>query len=139
VKLVSIYSNLITKKGNKNTAQVLLSKASDFCYQKYNIDFLNILVAATANALPCFETKRKRKGGTTILVPFPLKKNRQIFLAVKTILVNAKRRTDKNDFSVSLVNELIETITCQSTTYKARQNLDKKAELNRAYSFLRWN
>jgi ribosomal protein S7 len=139
VELLDIYIRLLSKKGQKNTGRVLMVEVSRICQQKYNIDFLSVLLAATMNALPCFETKRKRKGGTTILVPFPLRKNRQLFLAVKTILMNAKKRSKNSGYSLSIINEIIETVTCESTSYKMRQSSDKKAESNRAYSFLRWN
>ena len=116
----------------------MLSEASNICYSQFNLDFLDILLAATGNALPCFETKRKRKGGTTILVPFPLKKNRQVFLSINYIIEGALKRKETS-FSLALVKELVDTVLGLSFSYKIRQDLDKKAELNRAYAFLRWD
>ena len=136
--MLDIYSSLIIKKGYKNKSYVLLEKASFICYKNFNLDFLDILLAATGNALPCFETKRKRKGGTTVLVPFPLKTQRQVFLSVNHILEGAFKRTDTCS-SLALVKELVDTVLGLSFSYKVRQNLDKKAEINRAYAFLRWN
>ena len=101
---------------------------------------LKILQQAITNVAPVHEVKPRRLGGASYLVPIEVRRERKLFLALNWIIDAAKTRSNKefHTFSEKLYTELKEASQNLGNAVAKRQQTEKLAEANKAFSHLKW-
>jgi small subunit ribosomal protein S7 len=83
---------------------------------------LVVLIKVLKSISLCVELKSIRRGSTQFLIPTPVSGSRQNLFAIKNLLANAKSRSESTSLAEKLANEIFETYSRSSKTYK--QTLD---------------
>ena len=89
---------------------------------------------------PKVEVRPRRIGGAVYQVPTPVRGNRQLSLAIRWLVTASRNRPNKlyHNFYQKLVAELEDAQKEQGEAFKKRQDSEKMAEANKAFSHLRW-
>lgn len=134
--LILKFINYLMKKGKKSIAENLLFNSLKRVKFHYKQNPIKVFYIAIKKALPYIELKPTIKRGRTFQVPTPINYKRQLFLAIKNIILVAKERSEKT-MSDKLSSEFFSIIKGQSKIFKIKQELYKSAKANRAYSHMR--
>lgn len=148
-KLASQFINYIMLDGKKNTAQRIFYDALNILKEKFASDEiakktqekgtkdaqyeLKIFKTAVNNVKPLIEVRSKRIGGATYQVPMEVEKKRQVTLALRWILQEARSRKGK-PMAECLADELGDAYRKQGKAITKRENVHKMAEANKAFA-----
>lgn len=135
--LISIFVNIILKKGKKNTAQKIVYTAMERVKQKAKEDPLKMFEKAVENVRPVLETKSRRVGGATYQVPIEVALNRSTSLAVRWLIRYARDRAGKS-MEEKLSAEIIDAVNNRGGAVKKKEDIHKMAESNRAFAHYKW-
>ncbi len=135
--LISIFVNIILKKGKKNTAQKIVYTAMERVKQKAKEDPLKMFEKAVENVRPVLETKSRRVGGATYQVPIEVSLNRSTSLAVRWLIRYARDRAGKS-MEEKLSAEIMDAMNNRGGAVKKKEDIHKMAESNRAFAHYRW-
>ena len=138
-RLVAKFINKVMKKGKKTVAQKLVYKAFDRIKEKGK-DPIEIFKDAVRNVQPMMQVKSRRVGGASYQVPTPVRGDKRISLAIRWLILEAKKRPNKeyNTFDQKLEAELLDAAQGQGGAVKRREVSHKMAEANKAFSHFRW-
>ena len=137
---MNIYSkilNILMVSGKKFKAEKILKDTFRILNNKYKKDPSVIFSKSVDNVRPLFEIRSVRIAGRTQQIPFPLKKEKQLALALKW-LVSSARSSSKGTFSEKLAFEMHEASLGKGMAIKKRDDLHKVAESSRAFAHFRW-
>lgn len=89
---------------------------------------------------PKVEVRPRRIGGAVYQVPTPVRGHRQLSLALRWLVSASRKRPNKlyHNFYQKLIAELEDVQKEQGESFKKRQDAEKMAEANKAFSHLRW-
>ena len=89
---------------------------------------------------PKVEVRPRRIGGAVYQVPAPVRGHRQLSLAIRWLVNASRNRPNKlyHHFYQKLIAEMEDAQKDQGEAFKKRQDSEKMAEANRAFSHLRW-
>ncbi|MDH3004817.1 MAG: 30S ribosomal protein S7 [Candidatus Shikimatogenerans sp. JK-2022] len=136
-KIITYMSNLIMRKGKKLLALKILDKALKIIkikFTKVNIKPLKILKIAIKNASPEMEIKNRKIGGSSYNIPIRLNEKKKMFLAIRSLIINSKKRKNKS-MAEKLANEIISTYKGIGETIKKKQEINKVAESNKVFTY----
>lgn len=143
-----IYSNrLVTKlinrsmyDGKKSVAQKQVYKAFELIEAETKKDPMEIFNAAIENIRPEMEVRPRRVGGAAYQVPMPVRGDRKDSLAIRWLIAaaRAKSNSDFHTFAEKLARELIEASKGEGGAVKKREEVEKVAEANKAFSHFNW-
>ncbi len=137
-ELVSKFINLLMVNGKKSIAQNIFYLSLDKMSNQLNEnDKLSLLEKSINNVRPVVEVKSRRVGGTTYQIPTEVRPARGSTLAIRWIIVGAKKRSVKN-IVFSLSNELIDALNGRGFAVKRRDDVHRMAESNKAFAHYRW-
>jgi small subunit ribosomal protein S7 len=94
---------------------------------------MEIFETAIRNAGPVIEVKPRRVGGATYQVPVEVKSDRRQSLAMRWLLMSARARSGKPMYE-RLAAELIDAYNNTGATIKRKEDVQRMAEANRAFS-----
>ena len=140
-QLVSKLTNYIMKDGKKSVATRQIQNVMETIKKTKKIeDPVAYLEQAIDNIKPKVEVRPRRIGGAVYQVPTPVRGNRQLSLALRWLVSAAQKRPNKiyHLFSQKLFAELEDSLNQQGEAFKKRQDVEKMAEANKAFSHLRW-
>jgi small subunit ribosomal protein S7 len=130
--------NNLMRHGKKQKAERVVNDALEIANDtKANLSKEQFLLKAVENALPSVETRSVRLGGSAQQVPHPIDQTRSISLAVKWLVLYARRRSERG-MSKRLAAELTMAFQNQGGAVRKRDEVHKSAEANRANSHRRW-
>jgi ribosomal protein S7 len=98
---------------------------------------LFVILKSFKNLKSYVELIKIRKAGKVYDVPVPLKKKKQLFLVINSIL-STVNNSKVDGFEKSLTLELLSLFFKKSISLKNKDNLSKKIYLNRAVTHYRW-
>jgi small subunit ribosomal protein S7 len=98
---------------------------------------LDILNKAVDTVKPRLEVKSRRVGGATYQVPMEVPVERQLALAMRWIVGNAKKRKGVA-MAKALAIEIKEAAAGQGNAIKKRDDVHRMAQANKAFAHLRW-
>lgn len=127
--------------GNKNAAQKQVYEALKiFTKESKSKDTLETLEQALENLKPKVEVRPRRIGGAVYQVPTPVRTSRQYSLAIRWLIIAAQKRPNKqyHSFSEKLSAELLAVLNNEGAAIAKRQEVERMAEANKAFSHLRW-
>lgn len=136
---VSKLINYIMKDGKKTVAEQLVYSMLESIKTEDN-DPLVTLSKAISNVTPDKEVRPRRLGGASYLVPTDIREDRKIYLALNWIIEAAQTRSNKefHSFDLKLAEEIKEAAKRQGPAFAKRQQTEKLAAQNKAFSHLKW-
>ena len=135
---VTRFVNNLMLDGKKNTAFRVLYSALDIVKEKIQEEEpLVVFEKALDNVMPHVEVRSRRIGGATFQIPHPIREDRRISLAMKWMILSARKRNEKT-MSAKLTSELIAAYKEEGAAYKKKQDTHRMAEANKAFSHFRF-
>ncbi|MBM4135420.1 MAG: 30S ribosomal protein S7 [Nitrospira sp.] len=136
-KIVSKFLNIITKDGEKSTAEKVCYGAFDILKKKTGSDPLKVFKTALENVKPLVEVKPRRVGGATYQVPVEIRPHRRTALAFRWIINYSRARSEKT-MQEKLAGELLDAFNNTGASIKKKEDTHKMAEANKAFAHYRW-
>ena len=130
--------NTVMGGGKKATAQKIVYAAIEHANESStDASPLDILNKAIDNVKPKLEVKSRRLGGATYQVPVEVPADRQLALAMRWMVGNARGRRG-TALAKALANEIKEAAVGQGNAIKRRDEVHRMAQANKAFAHLRW-
>jgi small subunit ribosomal protein S7 len=128
------------KDGKKTIAEKLVYKALEKIKEDSKQEPLGVFEKAIANVAPKMEVKPRRVGGASYQVPIEVRGERKEALAIRWILEGARSRSNSafHGFDLKLAAELMDAANSTGTAMKKKEDIQKSANANRAFSHFRW-
>ncbi len=139
-KLVTRFVNNLMLDGKKSVAFKVFYDALDIVDQKKQDEektALELWKEALSNVMPHVEVRSRRVGGATFQIPMPIRADRKISMAIKWMILYAKRRNEKS-MSQRLAGEILAAVKEEGAAVKKRVDVHKMADANKAFSHFRF-
>ncbi|WGH25012.1 MAG: 30S ribosomal protein S7 [Candidatus Shikimatogenerans bostrichidophilus] len=139
-KLVTYFINNIMRNGKKNIANKIFYKTLNYIEKQFknkNLNPLQILKIAINNGSPEVEIKTRKIGGATYNMPIRINNKRKIYLSIKWLILNSKKKKNESMFK-RLAKEIILTYNGIGETIKKKNQIHKIAESNKAFSHFKF-
>jgi small subunit ribosomal protein S7 len=92
---------------------------------------------ALSNVMPHVEVRSRRVGGATFQIPMPIRADRKISMAIKWMILYARKRNEKS-MSQRLAGEVLAAVKEEGAAVKKRMDVHKMADANKAFSHFRF-
>lgn len=138
-KLVTKLVNRVMYDGKKTTAEKQVYAAlADI--EKGGKKAIFVLETAIANISPKMEVRPRRVGGASYQVPMEVRGERRESLALRWLVTAARSKANKEfkTFGAKLAAEILEAAEQRGAAVKRREDIQKQAEANKAFSHFRW-
>ncbi len=136
-RIVQQLINKLMVGGKKATAERIFYGALQLIGERTGKNPLEVVTQAIKNVTPIVEVRPRRVGGATYQVPVEVPARRQQTLAVRW-LVGAARERPERTMIERVAGELMDAANREGTTMKRRDDMQRMAEANKAYSHYRW-
>jgi small subunit ribosomal protein S7 len=136
-RIVTKFINNMMWDGKKSVAEGLFYSALSTITDRYGKEGLTVFMEAMENVRPVLEVRSRRVGGATYQVPTEVRPTRRDALAIRWIIGNARKRSEKS-MRERLANELNEAAQNRGGAIKKKDDVHKMAEANRAFAHYRW-
>lgn len=139
-QLVTRFVNNLMWDGKKSTAFAVFYDAIEIVESKKNNDeksALEFWKDALTNVMPHVEVRSRRVGGATFQIPMQIRPDRKISVAMKWLILYARRRNEKS-MALKLANEILAAAREEGAAVKKRMDTHKMAEANKAFSHFRF-
>jgi small subunit ribosomal protein S7 len=127
------FINKVMQCGKKSTAERIVYQALDLAAERLKKSPMEVFEIAIRNAGPVIEVRPKRVGGATYQVPVEVKSDRRQSLAMRWLLTSARARSGKPMFE-RLAGEMMDAYNNTGNTIKRKEDVQRMAEANRAFS-----
>ena len=138
--LVTRFVNDLMIGGKKNVSYNIFYEALELVDKRIKekeISPLEIWKKAIENVTPQVEVKSRRIGGATFQVPMEVRPSRKLSLAIKAIILFARKRSGKS-MADKLANEIIAAYKEEGGAFKKKEDTHRMAEANKAFSHFRF-
>ena len=138
--MVTKLINRSMKDGKKSVAEKQIYKTFTLIKEKTGKDGMEIFNLALENVKPQMEVRSRRIGGAAYQVPSPVRGERKEALAVRWLILAAKKRSSKefHTFAEKLSAEIIDASQNLGGAVKKREDVHRMAEANKAFAHFRW-
>ena len=126
-----------TREGKKSIAERIVYNAMKLAEEKMKKPALEILEQAIENAAPQLELRSKRVGGANYQVPYEVRPDRRVTLALRWIVGSARGQKGK-DMEIKLADEIVNSINNTGMAVKKKQDMHRMAEANKAFAHFAW-
>lgn len=130
---VAKFINYLMMRGQKETARKVVYRTFEILQKKTKQDPLDIFEKAIVNASPLVEVKSRRIGGANYQVPYEVKKERQMTLAMKWIIQAARSEKGK-PMAEKLAREIEMAAREEGKAVQKKINTHKMAKANQAFA-----
>lgn len=139
-RLLSRFINKVMQDGKKSTSQAVVYKALEEIKEATKQDPLGIFEKAIANVAPKMEVRPRRVGGASYQVPVEVRGDRKEALAIRWLIAGARSRSSSafHGFGKKLAAELMDAANNAGSAIKKKEDMQKTANANRAFSHFRW-
>jgi len=131
--LVSKLINHIMERGKKSTATKIVYNSFDIVAEKTKKDPLLVFNQAIKNVSPSLEVKGRRIGGANYQIPFEVRGERKIALAMRWIIEVARSGKGK-PMANRLATEVIDASRGQGSSIKKKDDVYRMAVANKAFA-----
>ena len=138
--LVTRFVNMMMWDGKKSVAFKVFYDAIDIVEEKKTDEEKTALETwkdALSNVMPHVEVRSRRVGGATFQIPMQIRPDRKISMAMKWMILYARRRNEKS-MSGKLASEILAAAKEEGAAVKKRMDTHKMAEANKAFSHFRF-
>jgi small subunit ribosomal protein S7 len=139
-QLVTRFVNNLMLDGKKSVAFKVFYDALDIVEQRKQDEektALELWKEALSNVMPHVEVRSRRVGGATFQIPMPIRADRKISMAIKWMILYAKKRNEKS-MSQRLAGEILAAVKEEGAAVKKRVDVHKMADANKAFSHFRF-
>jgi len=139
-KLATRFVNNLMLDGKKSIAFKVFYDALEIVEQKKQDEeksALELWKEALSNVMPHVEVRSRRVGGATFQIPMPIRADRKISMAIKWMILYARRRNEKS-MSQRLAGEILAAVKEEGAAVKKRMDVHKMADANKAFSHFRF-
>lgn len=136
-KLVSRFINRLMWDGKRSVAQKIMYDALRRAEEKTGEKGLDVFNKAIDNVKPLLEVRSRRVGGATYQVPVEVRPARQMTLAIRWLIENARKRNERT-MEGKLAGELMDAAGEKGSAFKKKEDVHKMAEANKAFAHYRW-
>ncbi len=149
-KVLSKFVNCLMLDGKKSLAEGIVYGALELAEQRSkNLTLeldpqlaekskgLAIFHCALNRVKPQVEVRSRRVGGATYQVPMEVRGIRQQTLAIRWIIDNSRKRSERT-MTERLANEILDAAQERGGSIKKRDDTHKMAEANKAFAHYRW-
>lgn len=139
-ELVTKLINRSMKDGKKSVVQKQVYLAFQKIKDQTKEDPVNVFKKAIENVRPTMEVRPRRVGGAAYQIPIPVRGVRRDSLAIRWLIAAARSRSNSEfkTYADKLSAEIIDASKGEGPAVKKRQNTERMAEANRAFSHFRW-
>ena len=137
-KLVTKLINQVMVDGKRAIAQHIVYSAFDIIKEKTGGDALDVFNTEVENVKPVLETKGRRVGGATYQVPMEIRPERRQTLAIRWIVMFARKRNSERNMDEKLAGELMDAYNQTGASIKKRDEMHRMAEANNAFAHYKW-
>lgn len=139
-RLVSRFINKVLSDGKRSIAQKLVYQALEEIKEQSKQDPVVVFEKAIANVSPKMEVRPRRIGGASYQIPVEVRGDRREALAIRWILAGARSKSNKefHSFSQKLAAELMDASNSIGLAIKKKDDVQKVANANRAFSHFRF-
>lgn len=139
-RLVTRFINKVMSEGRKSVAQRLVYQALEEIREQTKKEPLATFETALQNVSPKMEVRPRRVGGASYQVPVEVRGDRKEALAVRWLIAGAKSKSNKeyHSFAKKLAAELMDAANGTGLAIKKKDDMQKVANANRAFSHFRW-
>lgn len=139
-RLVTRFINKLMISGKRTIAEKLVYQALAEIKEQVKKEPLAVFEQAITNVAPKMEVRPRRVGGASYQVPVEVRGDRKEALAIRWILTGAKSRSNKeyHTFDKKLAAELLDAANNTGLAIKKKDDIQKAANANRAFSHFRW-
>ncbi len=137
---VAKFINYVMLDGKKTVAESVVYTTLEKLKEEEDGDALVTLNKAINNVIPEKEVRPRRLGGASYLVPTEVRRERRLYLALNWIIEAAGTRSNKEfrTFADKLSAEIKEAAKNQGQAVAKKQQTEKTADQNKAFSHLKW-
>jgi small subunit ribosomal protein S7 len=136
-RLVAKFVNIMMIRGKKSTAERIMYDAMTSVEDRSKQEALKMFKTAIDNVKPAVEVKSRRVGGSTYQVPVEVRPDRRTSLAMRWMIVAARRRSERS-MADKLAAEMLDAANNRGMAVKKREDTHKMAEANKAFAHYRW-
>lgn len=136
-EILSKFINILMVSGKKSIAESITYSALDLVMKKSGKNCIEQFEIALDNVRPIVEVKSRRVGGSTYQVPVEVRLARRNTLAMRWIILAARKRHDQS-MEQRLAGELLDAVEGKGNAVKKREEIHKIAESNKAFAHYRW-
>ena len=143
-----IYANIVVSKlvnrsmrdGKKSVAQKEVYRAFELIKEKSGEDAVKVFSQALENIKPTMEVRPRRVGGAAYQVPMSVRGPRRESLAIRWLIAaaNARSNSEFHTYAEKLATEIMDAAKGEGAAVKKRQDMERVAESNRAFSHFKW-
>lgn len=135
--LVAKFINYIMRDGKKTVAREIVYEALQNAEKKLGKSSLEVLEQVIRNAGPEQELRSRRIGGANYQIPYPVKQERKVTLALRWIIEAAKYKKGQ-PMVEKLASELIDAFNNTGVAVKKKMDTHRMADANRAFAHFAW-
>ena len=138
--MVTKLVNRAMKDGKKSVAQKQVYNAFEIIKQKTKEEPMDVFARALDNIRPQMEVRSRRVGGAAYQVPMPVRGSRRDSLAIRWLVEYSRARSNSefHTYGEKLAAEIIEAAKGEGSTVKKKQDIERIAESNKAFSHFKW-
>jgi small subunit ribosomal protein S7 len=129
--------NRLMYSGKKVIAERVVYQAMSHIQLKTGKNPVDVLLESIDLIKPYVEVRSIRVAGSNYMVPVEIQSHRQLSLALRWLIENARKRKERGMY-LKLAGEILDTYSKTSASLKKKEELHKMAEANRAFSHYRW-
>ena len=136
--MVTQFVNNMMYDGKKSTAFKIFYDALSIVDSRVEDETaINVWKKAVQNVTPAVEVRSRRIGGATFQIPQPIRDARKLSMAMKCMILFARKRNDKS-MSQKLAAEILAAYKEEGAAFKKKQDTHRMAEANKAFSHFRF-
>jgi len=135
--LLAKFINYVMRRGKKSVAEKIVYRAIEIIEEKTGQNGLDVLKKAIENVKPVLEVTSRRVGGATYQVPIEVRPERRLALAMRWIIMFAKKRPE-HTMAEKLASELLLAYRNEGPSIKKKEDTHRMAEANKAFAHYRW-
>jgi len=138
-----VLSKLINRSmfdGKKSVAQKEIYTAFEIIKEKSGEDPEKVFEGALENIKPTMEVRPRRVGGAAYQVPISVRGPRRESLGIRWLIASARAKSNSeyHTYAEKLAAEIMDAAKGEGAAVKKRQEIERVAEANRAFSHFRW-
>lgn len=139
-RLITRFINKVMSDGKRSIAEKLVYQALEVIKEQSKQEPLSVFEKAIANVAPKMEVRPRRVGGASYQVPVEVRGDRKEAMAIRWILSGARSKPNKeyHSFAKKLAAELMDAANNTGLAIKKKEDIQKQAAANRAFSHFRW-
>ena len=140
-QMVTRFVNNLMLDGKKSIAFKVFYDAMEIVEEKKQDEektAVELWKEALSNVMPHVEVRSRRVGGATFQIPMPIRADRKISMAIKWMILYARKRNEKS-MSQRLAGEVLAAVKEEGAAVKKRMDVHKMADANKAFSHFRFS